>query len=425
MYKELNINSSLMDMASKAEKDLAPIFKQYEEVCLYNSAKVLKAFQNVNLTCSDFCENTGYGYYDKGREKLEQIYCEVFKAEDALVRPQIMSGTHALAITFFGLLKHGDTLISITGEPYDSLKGIIGLTGESRNSLKAHGVKFEQIELINNDFDIKTIQERLKKQDVKMVEIQRSRGYSQRNSLSIEKIERVCQAIREVNQDVIIMVDNCYGDFVERQEPIEVGADILVGSLLKNLGAGQAKTGGYVVGKKELVNDVAERFSAPCVGKDIGANMNQHFSFFKGIYHAPSVVKESLKTMTLASFMLEQLGYSVSPRYNEKRCDIVQTIQLGNKEDLIEFCRGIQKGVALESFVTLIPSEMPGYPHEEIMASGSFVSGSTIELSCDGPICEPYTAYMQGGLTYEYGKLGLLISLTHLEEMKKEKNSNC
>ena len=421
MYKELNIKSSLMDLASKAEKELAPIFKQYEDVALFNSAKVLKAFQNVMLTCSDFCENTGYGYYDKGREKLEQVYSEVFKVEDALVRPQIMSGTHALAITFFGLLKHGDTLISITGEPYDSLKGIIGIAGNSRNSLIAHGINFEQIDLVNNDFNIFAIQKRLKESKVKMVEIQRSRGYSQRDSLTVEKIEKVCKAIKEVDKDVIIMVDNCYGDFVEKKEPTEVGADILVGSLLKNLGAGEAKTGGYVVGKKDLVQDVAERFSAPCVGKDIGANMNQHMSFFKGIYHAPSVVKESLKTMTLASYMLEKLGYSVSPRFTDKRADIVQTIQLGNKEDLIEFCRGIQKGVALENFVTLIPSEMPGYPHEEIMASGSFVSGSTIELSCDGPICEPYTAFMQGSLTYEYGKLGLLISLTHLENMKKQK----
>lgn len=420
MFEELNIDKSLLEMAKQAEIELEPIFKKFEETCLFNSAKVLKAFQNAKLTCSDFCENTGYGYYDKGREKLEQIYSEIFKTEDALVRPQIMSGTHALAITFFGLLKHGDTLISITGEPYDSLKGIIGISGDSRNSLKAHGVNFEQIDLINNDFDIKTIQNRLKKSKVKMVEIQRSRGYSQRQSLSIEKIEKVCKAIKEIDKDVIIMVDNCYGDFVEAKEPTEVGADILVGSLLKNLGAGQAKTGGYVVGKKELINDVSERFSAPCVGKDIGANLNQHWSFFKGIYHAPCVVKESLKTMTLASFLLKKLGYQVSPQPTEKRCDIVQTITLNREEELVEFCRGIQKGVALENFVTLIPSEMPGYPHKEIMASGSFVSGSTIELSCDGPLREPYTAFMQGGLNYEYGKLGILISLTHLKNLKNE-----
>ncbi len=416
MYNQLEISNELLDLVAQAEQELQPIFKQFDEICLYNSAKVLKAFGEVKLTCTDFCENTGYGYYDVGRDKLERVYSQIFHTEDALVRPQIMSGTHALSLTFFGLLKHGDTLISITGEPYDSLKSIIGLTGESRNSLMAHGVNYEQIDLIDDDFDIEKIVARLKESPVKMVEIQRSRGYSARLSLSVEKIERACKAIREVDKNVIIMVDNCYGDFVEIREPTEVGADILVGSLMKNLGAGQAKTGGYIVGKAEYVHDVAERFSAPCVAKDVGANLNQLMSFFKGIYHAPSVVNASLKTMTLASNLLEKLGYKVSPRFDEQRCDIVQTIQLHSADELIEFCRGIQKGVALENYVTLMPSPMPGYPHEEIMASGSFISGSTIELSCDGPICPPYTAYMQGGLTYEYGKLGLLIALTNLKK---------
>lgn len=420
MYNDLEISDELLNLSKKAEEALKEKFAEFDDICLYNSAKVLKAFHDAKLTCTDFCENTGYGYYDNGRNKIEQIYSQVFKAEDALVRPQIMSGTHALSITFFGLLKHGDTLISITGEPYDSLKGIIGLTGNSKNSLKAHGVKYEQIDLINDDFDIPAITARLKKSKVKMVEIQRSRGYSNRQSLSIDKIERVCKAIKEIDKEVIIMVDNCYGDLVEKKEPIEVGADILVGSLLKNLGAGQAKTGGYVVGKSEYVFDVSERFSAPLVGKDIGANLNQLLSFYKGIYHAPSVVCASLKTMAFASFMLAELGYTVSPRYLDKRADIVQTICLGSENELIEFCRGIQKGVALENFVTLIPSPMPGYPHEEIMASGSFVSGSTIELSCDGPITAPYTAFMQGSLTYEYGKLGILISLTHLQKQKMQ-----
>ena len=414
MYNQLDISDELLALTAQAEQELSTTFKRFDDICLFNSAKVLRAFGDVKLTCTDFCENTGYGYYDVGRDKLERVYSQIFHAEDALVRPQIMSGTHALSLTFFGLLKHGDTLISITGEPYDSLKSIIGLTGDSRNSLLAHGIKYEQIELTNDDFDIAKIIARLKRSPVKMVEIQRSRGYSPRLSLSVEKIARACKAIREVDKDVIIMVDNCYGDFVETREPIEVGADILVGSLMKNLGAGQAKTGGYIVGKAEYVHDVAERFSAPCVAKDVGANLNQLMSFFKGIYHAPSVVNASLKTMALASNLLEKLGYKVSPRFDEQRCDIVQTIELHSAEELIEFCRGIQKGVALENYVTLMPSPMPGYPHEEIMASGSFISGSTIELSCDGPICPPFTAYMQGGLTYEYGKLGLLIALTNL-----------
>ncbi len=419
MFNGLNISQELLELTKQAEQELEPIFKKYDEVCLFNSAKVLNALHEVKLNATDFCENTGYGYFDVGRDKLEKVYSIVFKAEDALVRPQIMSGTHALAITFFGLLKYGDTLISITGEPYDSLKSIVGLTGNSRNSLLAHGINFEQIELVDNDFDIDKIINRLKQSKVKMVEIQRSRGYSDRLSLDISKIENVCKKIREVDKEVIIMVDNCYGDFVETREPIEVGADIIVGSLMKNLGAGQAKTGGYVVGKAEYVHDVAERFSAPCVAKDIGANMNQLLSFYKGIYHAPSVVCSALKSMTLASYLLTKLGYEVSPQYDEPRTDIVQTVKLNSAEELIEFCRGIQKGVALENFVTLMPSEMPGYPHEEIMASGSFINGSTIELSCDGPITPPYTAYMQGGLTYEYGKLGILISLTHLQDKLK------
>lgn len=414
MFKNLEISAELIELAKTAERELQPKFAEFNEICLTNSAKVLSAFHRARLTCTDFCETTGYGYYDNGRNKLEQVYCDIFGTEDALVRPQIMSGTHALALTFFGLLKSGDTFLSITGEPYDSLKGIIGLSGGSRNSLKSNGVIFEQIDLVDNDFDVPKILDRLRKSPVKMVEIQRSRGYSDRKSLSIAKIERVCKAIKSEFPEVIIMVDNCYGDLVETREPTEVGADILVGSLLKNLGAGQAKTGGYVVGKKDLVLDVAERFSAPCVGKDIGSNLNQLMAFFKGVYHAPSVVCASLKTMAFASFMLEKLGYTVSPRFNEVRTDIVQTVNLHSAEELIEFCRGIQKGVAIENYVTLIPSEMPGYPHEEIMASGSFVSGSTIELSCDGPIAPPFTAYMQGSLTYEYGKLGILIALTNL-----------
>ncbi len=417
MFKELNISNDLLQLTTQAEQELQEVYKHYDDICLYNSAKVLNALHEVKLNASDFCENTGYGYFDMGRDKLEKVYSLVFKAEDALVRPQIMSGTHALSITFFGLLKYGDTMLSISGEPYDSLKSIIGLSLNSNNSLIAHGIKYEQIDLVDNDFDIDKIVSRLQQSKVKLVEIQRSRGYSNRLSLSIDKIERVCKKIREVDKDVIIMVDNCYGDFVEKKEPIEVGADILVGSLMKNLGAGQAKTGGYVVGKAQYVHDVAERFSAPCVAKDIGANLNQLLSFYKGIYHAPSVVCASLKSMTLASCLLEKLGYDVSPKCMDVRTDIVQTIKLHSAEELIEFCRGIQKGVAVENYVTLMPSEMPGYPHQEIMASGSFIEGSTIELSCDGPITPPYTAYMQGSLTYEYGKLGVLIALSHLQRL--------
>jgi len=277
-----------------------------------------------------------------------------------------------------------------------------------------NGIKYEQIDLVNNDFDIKSIQARLSKRDVKLVEIQRSRGYSNRLSLTIDKIERVCKAIREVNNDVIIMVDNCYGDFVEDKEPIEVGADILVGSLMKNLGGGLARTGGYIVGRKDLIEDIAERYSAPCLGKNIGANLNQNLNLYKGLYLSPNAVKNSLKTMVFASAILEELGFDVEPKFNDKRTDIIQTITLNNPDNLVKFCQGVQFGSPVDSYVTPIPAPMDGYPHDEIMAGGSFISGSTIELSCDGPMVEPYVAYMQGGLTYEYGKLGILIALNKI-----------
>lgn len=414
MNMNLKIDSELLKLANEAEKELEDIYTRYEEVSLLNSSKVLSAFQKFMVSGTDFCEITGYGYSDAGRDKLEQIYADIFKAEDALVRPQIMSGTHALSLTFFGLLRHGDTMISISGTPYDSLKGVIGLEGDSRNSLIANGVKYEEIDLIDNDFDIDAIKTRLAKNDVKLVEIQRSRGYSQRKSLTIEKIERVIKAIREVNKEVIIMIDNCYGDFVEEKEPIEVGADIIVGSLMKNLGGGIAKTGGYIVGNKDLINDVAERFSAPCIGKDIGANMNQNMSFYKGLYLSPAVVCSSLKTMTFASLMLEKLGFDVDPKYDEYRTDVIQTITLNDPDKMVKFCQGIQSACPVESYVSPIPSDMPGYNHQVVMASGSFTEGSTIELSCDGPVIPPYTIFMQGGLTYEYGKLGILLALNKI-----------
>lgn len=414
MNMNLKIDSELLKLANEAEKELEEIYSRYEANSLLNSAKVLSAFQKFMVSGTDFCEITGYGYSDAGRDKLEQIYADIFKAEDALVRPQIMSGTHALSLTFFGLLKHGDTMISISGTPYDSLKGVIGLEGDSRNSLIANGVKYEEIDLIDNDFDIDAIKTRLAKNDVKLVEIQRSRGYSQRKSLTIKKIERVIKAIREVNKEVIIMIDNCYGDFVEEKEPIEVGADIIVGSLMKNLGGGIAKTGGYIVGNKDLINDVAERFSAPCIGKDIGANMNQNMSFYKGLYLSPAVVCSSLKTMTFASLMLEKLGFDVDPKYDEYRTDVIQTITLNDPDKMVKFCQGIQSACPVESYVSPIPSDMPGYNHQVVMASGSFTEGSTIELSCDGPVIPPYTIFMQGGLTYEYGKLGILLALNKI-----------
>lgn len=312
-----------------------------------------------------------------------------------------MSGTNALYITLSALLKHGDTMISLSGAPYDSLQEMIGISGDSSQSLKAAGVKYEQIELINDDFDDQMIIERLKEKNIKLVEIQRSRGYSHRKSLSIAKIERIIKKIREVNDEVIIMVDNCYGELVETKEPGHVGADIVVGSLMKNLGGGIAPTGGYVAGNQNLVYMVAERLTAPGIGKDLGANFNLNNAFFKGIFMAPNAVKNALKTAIFTAYMLEKLEYSnVSPRYDEPRTDIIQTLELKSKENLVSFTQGIQQTSPIDSFVHVLPAPMPGYPFDEVMAAGSFTQGSTIELSADAPVIEPYTLIYAGRFNF-------------------------
>ncbi len=411
MLRKYNINQKLIDLSNEVEDEIKDIFVEYDRLCMINSEKILKAFHNANVASSDMAEVNGYGFYDAGRDKLEQIYAEIFGAEDALVRPQIMSGTHAISLTLFGLLKPGDTMLSITGTPYDSLQTLIGISGDNRNSLIKYGVKYEEIPLINNEFDTKTICERVSKGNLKLIEIQRSRGYARRKSLTIDKIENIIKEIRKIDKDVIIMVDNCYGDLVEDREPTEVGADIIVSSLMKNLGGGIAKTGGYVVGKRELIADVADRFSAPGTGRDIGANFNENITYFKGLFLAPRAINASLKTMVFASRLMEKLGFCVDPKFDEKRTDIVQTVDLFTPENIENFCIGLQKGSPIDSFVRPVAAPMPGYPHDEIMAAGTFTSGSTIELSADGPMVEPYTLYMQGSLTYEYGKLGILIAL--------------
>ena len=409
--------NKLEELSKEVEKDLEKEFENVQNVCKINSMKVIKAFQECNLQEMHLQTSTGYGIDEPGRNKIEEIYAKVFKAEDSLVRAQFISGTHALAITLSALLYPNDTMISITGAPYDTLQTVIGL-GEnpSRSSLKSYGVKYEQIELINNEFDEKAILERLQKKYVKLIEIQRSRGYSTRKSLNINKIENIIKKIRKINTEVIIMVDNCYGEFVEEKEPIEAGADIAVGSLMKNLGAGIATSGAYIVGKKDLVELCAERLTAPGIGKEIGPSLNQNMNLLKGLFFAPQVVASSVKTAIFASKILEELGYDVEPKYDEKRADIVQTIHLGSAEKLIKFCQGIQKGSPIDSNVIPEPGDMGGYQDKVIMAAGTFTEGSTIELSCDGPIREPYIAYLQGGLTYEYGKYGILKAI---EEMQK------
>ena len=411
------IDSKLIELAKQSDIDCQALYNEIDEICLYNSNRILSAFIENQVSYSDFSDINGYGNYDAGRDKLEKIFADVLGCEDALVRPQIMSGTNALYLTLSALLKHGDTMISLSGAPYDSLQEMIGISGNSSQSLKAHGVKYEQIELINDDFDDQTIIERLKRSDVKLVEIQRSRGYSHRLSLSIKKIERIIKEIRKVNQDVIIMVDNCYGELVEKKEPGHIGADVVVGSLMKNLGGGIAPTGGYVAGRKDLIQDVAERLTAPGIGKDLGANFNLNNSFFKGIFMAPNAVKGALKTAIFSAYMLEKLGYAnISPRYNEERTDIIQTLELKTVDNLVRFTQGIQDCSPIDSFVRVLPAPMPGYPYDEVMAAGSFTQGSTIELSADAPVIEPYTLYMQGGLTFEYGKLSILLALSSMQE---------
>ncbi len=411
------IDKKLLDLLKESDKELDSIYKSIDEVALINSNRILSAFILNKVSYTDFADINGYGNYDSGRDKLEAIFAYTLGTEDALVRPQIMSGTNALYIAFTALLKHGDTMISITGKPYDSLQEMIGLSGSSSQSLKCLGIKYEQIDLLNNDFDISTIRDRLSRNDVKLVEIQRSRGYSSRKSLTINQIENVIKEIRKVNQDVIIMVDNCYGELVETKEPGHVGANIVVGSLMKNLGGGIASTGGYIAGDKNLVHMVAERLTAPGIGKEQGANFNQLNSFYKGIFMAPSAVSNALKTAVFAAYCLEKLGYDgVSPKYNEFRTDIIQTVNLKTKENLVKFAQGIQESSPIDSYVTVLPAPMPGYPFDEVMAAGAFTQGSTIELSADAPVIEPYTLYMQGGLSKEYGKLGILLALSKLKK---------
>lgn len=407
--------NKIIELVDKCEKDVEKEFKKAEEICEYNSNKVLKAFQDNGVSEVDFGSTTGYGYGDIGREKIEKVFAQVLGAEDCLVRTQFISGTHALTVALFAFLRPGDTMLSINGKPYDTLDEVIGIT-ENKSSLKSFGVNYEQIELVNNDFDYKKIQERLQKSKVKLIEIQRSKGYAIRESITLDKVERVIKAIREIDKEVIIMIDNCYCEFVGTREPLEVGADVIVGSLIKNLGGGMAPNGAYIAGRKDLVELAAERLTVPGEGREVGPTLGINRQFLLGLFLAPSVVKASIKTAILTSKVLEELGYEVMPKYDDQRADIVQTIKFCDREKLILYCQGIQKGSPIDSNVLAEPSDMPGYDDQVIMASGSFTQGSSIELSCDAPLREPYVAFQQGALTYEYGKLGLVQALTYCIE---------
>ena len=393
-----------------AENKLINVFNNIDDVCFYNSQKVIKAFWQANISETDFNSTTGYGYGDVGRDKIEKVYSDIFETEAALVRNQFISGTHALSTAFFALLRPGDLLLSITGKPYDTLDSIIGFN-DNQSSLKSFGIRYDQIDLKNNCFDYEAISKYLKLNKVKVIEIQRSIGYSTRSSIGIEDLDEVIRLVKGIDKDIIVMVDNCYCEFVGKLEPTQVGADICVGSLIKNLGGGIASNGAYIVGKKDLINLCSERLNVAGEASDVGPSLGANKMFLQGLYMAPSIVASALKTSVLAAYLLEEMGYSVNPRWNDERNDIVLAIKFNDKEKLIKFVEGIQSGSAIDANVLPVATSMPGYDDEIIMASGSFTQGSSIEISCDGPLRKPYIAYLQGGLTYEYGKIALIKAL--------------
>lgn len=409
--------NQILEYIHNEEKELQLQFNNIDLLVEKNSLKVLESFQKNNLSESHFSSTTGYGYNDIGRDTIEKIYSDIFKCEDALVRSQFISGSHALTVCLFALLRPNDTLLSISGLPYDTLHEVIGIK-ENKSSLKSYGINYEQIDLVDNEFNYEAIEKTLKSKKIKVIEIQRSKGYSTRKSITIESLERVITFIKNISPETIIMIDNCYCEFVSDKEPTEVGADIVVGSLIKNLGGGIAPNGAYIVGKKDLIELAAERLTVPGEGKEVGPTLGINKQILQGLFLAPSVVGSALKTAILTSKVLEDMGYQVEPRYNEERADIVQNIIFGNREDLIKYCVGIQKGSPIDSFAIPMPWDMPGYDDQVIMAAGAFTQGSSIELSCDGPLRDPYIAYQQGGLTYEYGKLGLISAINELKNGK-------
>ncbi len=393
---------------------LEDVFKNIDDICMFNSKKVLEAFWKCHVSEAHFTSTSGYGYGDIGRDTVEEVYKTIFKAEDALVRNQFISGTHALSTAFFGLLRPGDLLLSICGKPYDTLDSVIGFNN-NLSSLKSFGINYDQIELVDNDFNYDVISKYLRENKVKVIEIQRSIGYSDRKCISIEQLEKVIKLIKSIDKDIIVMVDNCYCEFVGKKEPIEVGADICVGTLIKNLGGGIASNGAYIVGRSDLIHLCSERLNVAGEAKEVGPSLGANKMFLQGLYFAPSVVASALKTNVYAAYLLEDLGYEVSPKWNEEKSDIVLAIKFNDRNKLIKFVEGIQSASAIDASCVPIPTKMPGYDDEIIMASGSFTQGSSIEISCDGPLRSPYIAYLQGGLTFEYGKIAVLKAIENIK----------
>ena len=419
LMSEYNISEKAIGFHEKAMNEVGPLFNYYDEIREYNQFKVLKAFQDENISDYHFTNTTGYGYGDIGRDTLDLVYARIFKSEKALVRPQFVSGTHTIACVLYGILRPNDTLLAITGTPYDTIHGIIGINqkedAENQGSLKDFGVNYRQVDLLHGAIDVEGALEVLRTdKSVKMIHIQRSKGYASRNSFTIEDIEQAIKGIRSEFNEVIIFVDNCYGEFVEDREPVEVGADIIAGSLIKNMGGGIAPTGGYIAGRGDLVDLSSYRLTVPGLGGECGSTFGIMRSFYQGTFLAPNVAIEATKTAVYAAKLLELAGFEVHPKAEVKRTDIVQAITFRNKDKLISFVKGIQYGSPVDSGATCEPWDMPGYKDQVIMAAGTFISGASIELSCDAPIREPYTAYLQGGLTFDHGKIGILIALSRI-----------
>lgn len=424
-YSMLDISQDLQVLIAIADKDISNQIEAITQKALYNQAKVIKAFKDNNVSQLHFNKTTGYGYGDVGRETIEKIYSQIFNTEDALVRVQFVNGTHAISTALYSLLMPGDMLLSITGTPYDTIKTVIGLEGESELSLKNYGVKYAQIDLLeDSNFDIESISSFLKKNKVKVIEIQRSKGYSTRKSLTIDKIRDVIEHIKKIDSSIVILVDNCYGEFVEIEEPTDVGADVICGSLIKNIGGGLCETGAYIVGKSKYINLCAQRLTCPGIGKECGATLDQNRNILQGLFVAPSVVSNALKTAVFTSYILSMLGYKVDPLFDQKRTDIIQTVQFDDEDKLISFIQGIQHASPVDSNVTATAWNMPGYTDKVIMAAGTFIEGASIELSADSPIRPPYVAYIQGGITYESAKLAICCAIQNMLNQSKAKNEN-
>jgi len=417
-HESFGVDPRLAELSRHIEKLCADVFESIKQTAAYNQSKVIHAMQKYRLSDSHFAGSTGYGYNDSGREVLEKVYAEAFGAEDALVRHQITCGTHAIALCLYGVLRPGDELLSITGKPYDTIEEIIGIRGEpGTGSLKDYGITYRQVELLENGkIDFEKVEQAIKP-NTKMVFIQRSRGYGWREPIAVKDIEEASVFVKQKRADIIVMVDNCYGEFVEDREPTEAGADLMAGSLIKNPGGGLALSGGYVTGRRDLVCMASYRMTVPGLGGEVGATLGQNRSLFQGFFMAPHIVGESLKGAVFASALMSKLGFETCPAYDEKRSDIIQAIRFGKPDAVIAFCKGIQKGSPVDAFVTPEPWDMPGYDCPVIMACGAFVQGSSIELSADGPIKPPYTAYLQGGLVYEHVKLGVMCAAQELLNM--------